>query len=65
MNAEFERRAMRPFEAVKGAFNLASAQQQFGYGDQAVQTELTRQIAQFAEETARNTAKLLLALKLR
>jgi len=35
----------RPFTGVKSGFNLASAQQQFGYGNQATQSELMRQIA--------------------
>ncbi len=42
----------RAFEAVKGAFNVASAAQQFGYGDKAQTNELLKQILVASQETA-------------
>lgn len=50
---------VQPFAAVKGNFNVASARQQFGYGDAvSQQTELQRQIADNTKKAAMELVNL-------
>lgn len=65
MLAELANRTQKPFTEIKGGFNLASAAQQFGYGNVTEQTELMRQMAAHTAEMAKDMAQLLLALRLR
>lgn len=48
------------YEATKGAFNVASAAQQFGYGSQATQNELSRQMLEELRVMAAKTGKEVL-----